>query len=195
MKADDASGGQLPAYVVRCRCAKIENRDKPLRESNRSTQNRPEFCSCGAILYTERCWRCGVVNIHRTRQRLRDGALRRHARVGLFASQYWRNVVHRKVFQQTDAKRPRRVFPRKAWEQGARGGVHQIGRCTRCGGFVTASDIRLPGVKPAWRIAGDTGVGYIRWPDEFACSCAVPSRTRTARRSVGRCSRWRPRVV
>ena len=65
------------------------------------------------------------VNIRRTRQQSRDDALRRHARLGRFASLHRHNILCCKSFRPADAKRPGSAFPREAWE---RGGAGRIGR-------------------------------------------------------------------
>ncbi len=72
----------------------------------------------GTALFQRVSFSFSEANIRRTRQRPRDDALRRHVRVGGFASEYWREVLHCKVFHRADAKRPRRVFPRSVGTRG-----------------------------------------------------------------------------
>ncbi len=53
------------------------------------------------------------VSIRRNRQQPRDDALRRHARLGRFASLQRYNILCRKSFCLADAERPGSAFPRK----------------------------------------------------------------------------------
>jgi len=61
---------------------------------------------------------CANIDIRRTRQRPRDDALRRHARLGRSASLYRHNILYCKRFHLRDAGRPGAAFPREAWERG-----------------------------------------------------------------------------